>query len=129
MFVFASLTTGVACGVMAFTVAVMGTAVFLLATLYIWWSPFGSRKQFDGMVRFRIRSDSDQQVGVTTILHDYCREITLVNMRDAGNDWRECCYQVKLAKEGTESILMTELGKVEGLSGVTLLKQDTSLEM
>jgi hypothetical protein len=129
MFVFASLTVGVACGVQAFTVALLGSAVFLLAALYLWWSPFGSRRQFDGLIRFRIGAEGENQSEVTVILHRYCREISLVNMREAGNECRECCYHVKLARTGTEATLMSALGKVEGLSGVALLKQDTSLEM
>ena len=129
LFVFASLTVGVACGVMAYTVAVLGCAVFLLASVYLWWSPFGSRKQFDGLVRFCMSADAADSMEVNTILHRHCRELALVNLRDAGGNSRECCYQVKLARADTEAVLLSDLSKVEGLSGVTLLKQDTSVEM
>lgn len=129
MFVFASLSAGVACGVMAFTVAVIGSAVFLAAAFYFWWSPFGSRKHFDGLLRFRIPSGGEQEPRVADALHRHCRELSLVNMRDTGNQCRECCYQFKLTCPGSESMLVDALVQIEGLSGVTVLKQDTSVEM
>jgi hypothetical protein len=129
LFVFASLSIGVACGVMAFTVAVLGTAVFSAAVFYFWWSPFGSRKHFDGMLRFRIPAGGEQEPLVADALRQHCRELSLVNMRDAGGQFRECAYQFKLARPGTEGILVDALGAIDGLSGVTVLRQDTSVEM
>jgi len=59
IFMFASLGIGVACGVQAFAAALLGTAMFSLAAMYLSWSEFGSRLQFDIMLRFQGPTDPE----------------------------------------------------------------------
>ena len=59
IFMFASLGIGVACGVQAFAAALLGTAMFSLAAMDLSWSDFGSRLQFDIMLRFQGPADAE----------------------------------------------------------------------
>jgi uncharacterized membrane protein YhiD involved in acid resistance len=129
IFVFAALGIGVACGVQAFAVAVLGALMFTLATLYLSWSDFGSRREFDIMLRFQGPSDPEHGAEVKSVLSRYCRGLSLIDLRSTGNDTQEFSYHLKLSKAGTESALLRELEKVRGVDDVSLYTRDASLEL
>lgn len=129
MFVFASLATGVACGVQAFAVAIVGTAVFLGATVYVSVSQLGTRREFDAVLRFRAPSASDGNAALRSVLDRHCRKLSLIDLRSAGDSAQEFAYHIKLAHEGWESGLVQELEKITGVEDAVIIKQDTSLEL
>lgn len=129
IFMFASLGIGVACGVQAFATALMGTLIFCLAAIYLSWSEFGSRLQFDVMLRFQGPADAEHGEQVRAVLHRYCRGLSLIDLRSAGNNVQEFAYHLKLAKQGTEVALMRELEQVPGVGAATLFTRDASLEL
>jgi len=129
IFVFASLGIGVACGVQAFSAAVLGTLMFALATSYLSWSQFGSRLQFDIMLRFQGPSDARHGERVRSVLDRYCRGLSLIDLRSAGTDTQEFSYHLKLTKSGTESALLRELEQVPGVGAASLYTRDASLEL
>lgn len=129
MFVFASLATGVACGVQAFAVAIVGTAVFLGATVYVSVSQLGTRREFDAVLRFRAPSASDGNAALRSVLDRHCRKLSLIDLRSAGDSAQEFAYHIKLAHEGSESSLVQELEKIPGVEDAVIIKQDTSVEL
>jgi Domain of unknown function (DUF4956) len=129
IFVFASLATGVACGVQAFAVAVLGAISFSLAALYLTWSAFGSRLQFDVVLRFQGPSDSEHSEQIRAVLERYCRGLSLVDLRSAGESMQEFAYHLKLAKAGSEAALLRALEEVEGVGSAVLYTRDASLEL
>jgi uncharacterized membrane protein YhiD involved in acid resistance len=129
IFMFASLGIGVACGVQAFATALMGTLMFCLAAIYLSWSEFGSRLQFDVMLRFQGPADAEHGEQVRAVLNRYCRGLSLIDLRSAGNNVQEFAYHLKLAKQGTEVALMRELEQVPGVGAATLFTRDASLEL
>jgi uncharacterized membrane protein YhiD involved in acid resistance len=129
MFVFASLGVGVACGVQAYGVAVLGTAVFAVTTLYVSWSSFGSQNQFDAVLRLRVSSQEHQRGQLRVVLERYCESHSLLNLRDLGDEGQEHSYQLKLFDVDATSALSGELNQVEGVSAVTILMQDKMIEV
>jgi hypothetical protein len=129
IFVFAALATGVACGVQAFAVAVLGTLMFSLAALYLTWSAFGSRRQFDVVLRFQGPSDSEHGEQVRAVLERYSRGLSLIDLRSAGDDTQEFAYHLKLAKAGTEAALLRALEEVPRVSSAVMYTRDASLEL
>lgn len=129
MFVFASLAVGVACGVQAFGVAIVGTFVFLGATAYLTWSEFGSRREFDAVLRFRAPSRAEYDERVRWVLGRHCRKLSLINLRAAGEQSQEYAFHVKLTRANAEAALMQELEGVAGVQDAIMLKQDATLEM
>jgi uncharacterized membrane protein YhiD involved in acid resistance len=131
LFVFASLSVGVACGVQTFAIAVMGTGVFTLAMLYVSLGSFGSRRQFDAVLRMRLSmavAVAEEQSFVR-VLKRHCRSFALINLRELGADAQEQVYHVRLAHPGSKAVLLQELGALPGITGTTLLVQDTTVEM
>jgi uncharacterized membrane protein YhiD involved in acid resistance len=128
MFVFASLAVGVACGVQTFSIAIVGTAVFCVAMLYVSFAAFGSRKHFDAVLRLQLPSQADEQA-LVKVLKRHCRAFSLINLREVGVEAREHAYHVRLARPDSRTSLLHDLEALPGLSGTTLLMQDSTVEM
>ena len=52
VFLFACFGMGIACGAAAYNVAIVGTITLSAAALLLHWSPFASRREYEGMLRF-----------------------------------------------------------------------------
>lgn len=129
IFVFATLAIGVACGVQSFPVAIVGTVVFVVIVFFTSASKFGSRQEFDAVLRFRLPSEPAQDSLVKTVLGRHCRKLTMIDVRSSGAEGHEFTYHLKLTSpESDEPALMRELGEICGLQDALLLKQDASLE-
>jgi len=128
MFVFASLAAGVACGVQTFAIAIVGTAVFCLAMLYVSFAAFGSRKRFDAVLRLQLPSAADEET-LARVLKRHCRAFSLITMREVGVEAREHAYHVRLQRPDSRGALLRDLEALPGLSGTTLLMQDSTVEM
>jgi hypothetical protein len=137
MFVFVSLAIGVACGVQAFAVALVGACIFSGAWFLLAWSPFGSRQQFNAVLRLQLPANPFQQRAFQEVLARYCRTSVLINLREvggggaagAGAEAQEHSYHIKLTDPAAKGKFVAELSSVPGLGGVTLLMQDTTVEV
>jgi uncharacterized membrane protein YhiD involved in acid resistance len=128
MFIFVTLAVGVACGVQTFAIAIVGTAVFSLGMVYVSFASFGSRRRFDAVLRLRLPSAADEGA-LMQILKRHCRAFSLINLREVGVEAREHAYHVKLTRPDERGSLLHDLEAIPGLSGTTLLMQDTTVEM
>lgn len=127
MFVFASLAGGVACGVQAYAIAIVGVGVFVVASLLLTWTGFGSHRQFDAVLRLRLPVGTSAGV-ITDALARHCRRFVLVNLRETGGNAHEHSYQVVLTDPAAGSSLVEAVSALPGTAGVTLLMQDSSIE-
>lgn len=129
LFVFASLGIGVACGVQSFTLAALGTGVFAVAALYVSWSSFGSRHQFDAVLRLHLPTSQRRVEELTALLDKHCEAHALLNLRDLGAQSQEHAYQLKFFDADAKGTFVAELNQLEGVSAVTLLMQDRTIEV
>lgn len=129
MFVFAGLAAGVACGVQSYAVAIAGTGMFAVAVGFLHLTSFGTHRQFDAVVRVRMPANSPEQRAFTDLLERHCRRFLLVNLREAGHEIYEHSYQVQFSDPKAGPALLRELNLLPGLTGATLLMQDSSLEL
>jgi len=130
IFVFASLGIGVAAGVQSFATAMIGTMVFGLAVLALSFSPFGSRRKHDGLLRFQVPADSGAIQQVTTILQQNTRHFAMITVRDvAQGEFYDYAYQVKLYKSRDNQRLVSELENVDGIRGLSYTNQEATVEV
>jgi uncharacterized membrane protein YhiD involved in acid resistance len=129
LFVFTSLAVGVACGVQTFAIALVGTAVFSMAMIYVSFSSFGSRRQFDAVLRVQLPAGALESRTFNEVLKRHCRSFVLINLRELNGNAQEHVYHVRLLRPDSKSTLLGELGALPGLTGTTLLMQDTTVEM
>jgi len=130
VFLFASLGVGIACGANTFTVAVTGTVMISAAALLLHWSPFASRRQYEGLLRFTLPAEALVEDEVKHALHECCSAFYLLAMREAvQGDMIEYSYQVRLLDPSYQAELVDKLHQIEDVSDANLLMQRTTVEL
>lgn len=130
IFVFASLVAGVATGTRAYGLAVLGTAMFCVVALYLSRIPFGVRRSFDGLLRFTAPWDGGTDEAVNETMRRHCKNFVLATVREvAQGDGSERVYHVRFRRDDSRQQFMSELSRVNRISGIALMLEDTRLEV
>ena len=131
LFIFAALASGIACGVGAFTAAVVGTMGFVLTAVLLYYTQLGQTSHFDGMLRFSIENSDKNRADLENILETYCRTFALITLRDMKQGERlDCAYHVKLKNDrGKADLINTLPQKIPSIKGVSLMLQETTVEL
>jgi uncharacterized membrane protein YhiD involved in acid resistance len=130
LFIFAGLGVGVACGAQAFGVAISGTLVFGLAALLLHYTSYGARREFDGLVRFTATASTGIEAGIMNTLRGSCRSFALVTLREAAQGGAmEHAYQISIVDPELQSKLVHDLRELPGISDVTLMLQEPTLDL
>jgi hypothetical protein len=130
VFVFAALAAGIAAGVRAYAVGILGTAVFCLVALYLSRVPFGARNHFDALLRFTLPASGDWQEAVSRVLRLHCSSFVLASLQQmAPGDETEHAYQVRFRRDESRQELMRALAAIPGLANLSLLMQETQVDL
>lgn len=125
VFLFLAVALGIAMGTGNILAGAIGTIVICLILFYLSAVRFGSRLSYDGLFRFRLPLDNDQESVLHQVLGRYCDSFKLVHMREAApGPIMECSYQVKLIDPRYSAQLVAEIEGIEGVSNLSLLMQD-----
>ncbi len=129
-FIFASLTVGLAAGVHAYGIAIIGMVFFALTTWVLAKSPFSHGLQFDGLLRFNSVKDTDQQHELENRLQTLCKNYALISIREvAQGDRLDYAYQVKLKSGKTNQELVASLSEFSQIRGLNLMMQESIIEV
>lgn len=130
MFLFACLGVGIACGASVFGVAVVGTAALSVAIVLLHWSPFASRREYEGMLRFMLPTSATSDEAVKDVMRLCCSGFQLIAMREAvQGDAIEYSYQVRLLDPSYQKDLVEGLNKVPDVSEPSLIMQRSTVEI
>jgi len=130
LFLFASLAAGIACGAYTFTIAIVGTVAFSLATILLYYSPLGPTSFYDGMLRFNMSSDNLGQKALEQVLRRYCKSFSLITLRDVQQGERlDYAYHIKLKAKATHDQLLQALQDIESINGVNLMMQEATVDL
>lgn len=132
IYMFAALAAGIACGVKGFGIAVIGTAGFCAASLLLFYSPFGETSFYDGMLRFNIDHTTLILEGseLEKVLTKYCKLFSLITLREMAQGLRmDYAYHVKMRKGKEKSDFIAELKQIGSIQGVSLMLQETTVEL
>jgi uncharacterized membrane protein YhiD involved in acid resistance len=130
IFLFASIAVGIASGAGAFMVAVIGAILFCLAAFYLHWSPFATRREWEGLVRFMLPSHSQSEPKIRKILSLYCSVNQQVAAREtAERDAVEYSYQIRLIDPSYQTDLLEALQDMPDISDLSLHMHRTTVEI
>ena len=130
IFLFASMSLGIASGAQVFDVAIIGCLYFCATALFLSWSPFASRREFEGLLRFMLPADSPSQHYLHDIFQKYAASTEMVAMREAiQGEVQEYSYQIRLIDPSYKTDLVDTLSKLEDISEVSLVMQRTTVEI
>ncbi len=130
VFLFAALAVGIACGAGVYDVAMAGTAAFCVIALFLQFSPFASRREYEGLLRFLLPGDQRLEAEIQAVFRQFCSSAVLVGMREAAQgEMFEFSYQVRLADPSFKPDLIEALNALPGLSDTSLLMQRSTVEI
>lgn len=130
IFLFASLAVGIACGANTFDIAIAGTICICLTAILLHWSPFASRRSYDGLLRFLVAPNTEFQVALDEVLKHCCSAYFLIAVREGvQGDRLEYSYQVRLLDPSYQDDLLDGLHSLESLTDINLLMQRTTVEL
>ena len=130
MFLFLCLGIGIACGAGTLDVAVVGTLMICAVALLLHWSPFASRRQYEGMLRFTLPYNSSSEHEITDVMHECCSSFYMIAMRDAvQGDAVEYSYQVRLIDPSYQTDLVEKINAVNDIRDTNLLMQRSTVEL
>jgi hypothetical protein len=126
MFVFMTLAAGVACGVGAWNIALLATALFTVAILFQTFSDFGARRGVSAVLRVKVSTQA--LTALPAVLAKHTSRALLSSSRSIGADGAEQTWQLRLAGATAQAALLAEL-PAAGAADASLLLQDDSLEV
>jgi len=130
IFIFAAMAAGIACGVYSYGIAMVGTLGFCMAAIFLYFSPLGEYRYYDGLLRFNIGGDSEERQGLEGILKGHCRNFALITLRETTQGSRlEYAYHVKLRNGKTRDGLVNEVRRLASVKDVNLMLQETTVEI
>lgn len=130
VFVFAALVSGIAAGTRAFGLGAVGTIAFSLVAFYLANVPFGARRNFDGLLRYMAPWDGGVNEAAVALLQRHCKQFVLATVREVRQgEASEHVYHVRFRKDESRQLLAKELASIPGLTGVTIMLEDTRVEL
>lgn len=129
MFVFAALGAGIASGLGAYPVAIVGTLVFSAVVVALTYTEFGSQHRVDGLLRFQIPTTQNDSE-VATAIRRHTSFVALVTLREvAQGKAMEHAYQIRLPHPGARTSLVQALEKIDGVEAISLLLTEPTVEL
>jgi uncharacterized membrane protein YhiD involved in acid resistance len=130
IFLFAALALGISAGAQVYDIAIVGTLFFSGAAFFLTYSPFASRREFEGLLRFILPNDSRSEDEIDRIFQEYTRSADLLAARDAiQGEAVEYTYQIQLIDPSFKTDLIDAISNLPGSSDISLIMQRTTVEI
>lgn len=130
IFLFAALAIGIASGSQVFIIALIGTLFFCFTALFLAWSPFASRREFEGLLRFMLPKESQSVHMLPEVFNRFCSSADMIAMRDAiQGEVDEFSYQIRLLDPSYKTDLVDAVAKLPDASEVSLVMNRTTVEI
>lgn len=130
IFLFASLAIGIASGAQVFGLTILGSAFYGITALYLSWSPFTSRREFEGLLRFLAPVGERLDEPLKSIFTEYASTVEMVSIRESTQgDLMEYGYQVRLRDPTYKAELIDSLQSLPEVSEVSMVMQRSTVEI
>jgi hypothetical protein len=130
VFVFAAMAVGIAAGVRAHAVGLIGAIAFCAAAVYLDRTGFASRNHFDGILRLTLPVEAAGNADVELALRTHCASFSLASMQQvADGQQAERAYQIRLLYPESRDRLIAGLARIAGVTDISLLIQDTQTDV
>ena len=123
IFIFSTLSVGVAAGVYGYSIALAGTVVFCFIAMLLHFSKFGETTiSRESAIQLTLDNQYDEG-NLTNILNEYCDFIRLTNLNSTKTGTRLGYFII--LKQGTDrNQLFVRLKEEEGLSNIRIERDD-----
>ena len=122
IFIFASLSVGIATGVYGYAIAIAGTLIFCVFAVLLYFSPYGPQRTNSFDISFTvIQSELVKSVEALLAAESIPNKILVYRKLDEGTGYR---YTMRLTIENNEDELFRKLSSIEGLNSVRMAPSD-----
>ena len=131
IFLFASLASGITCGIGAYFMAFVGIMLFDIAAFVLYFSQVSKASYFDGILRFNISPEELDIQKMAEIFKKHCKVFALITLKEiAVGERLEYAYHIKMKPKSTSEELINELKKeIPAMNNLSLLLQETTVEL
>lgn len=127
-YIFMELAVGLGAGTQNFLLTAGGTAFFVLVSLYLRATSFGSLDSSDALLRLTAPLLESDALGA--VLSRHCQRAELVGRRTAGDESAEdLSYRLVFRDPARSNDLVRELLAIPGVQGVSMLLQGDQAEL
>lgn len=120
IFVFQSLALGIAMGVQAYAVGLISAVMFCAGTVLLGYTSYGTKQQFDGLLRFLAPTDPQVELRLRDLLGRYCKHWVLVFLREVEQGTAvEHSYHIKLMDSSQRLAFLQDLEALQGVRGLS----------
>jgi len=133
VFMFASLASGIACGVYGFVIAIVGTVGFCFTAFALRFTPFSRKNNMVATLQFQMPDDMPKLKEVQSVMKKHCSRFSLKRYKTFNNPEKENLveyeYKLKMKKEEEGIQLAKVLRQVPEVKNIRLSIQDTYEEV
>ncbi|MCB0364653.1 MAG: DUF4956 domain-containing protein [Bdellovibrionaceae bacterium] len=130
MFMFAALASGLACGVYAYQIALVAVVFFCLAVFVVHNIPFSVEADYDAVLRLQVANQPESQKLIDLVLAKYARRFSILSLKDAAQGQRlDLSYQLRMKDSGVQSLIISDLSKINSARDIHLFMQDKAHEV
>ncbi len=121
IFIFFSLTVGMAAGVGLVEVAIIATLIICSVIILLVSTDFASPKKRQHLLQIAYAGSDSAEYQLAATLKKYCKKLKLVNLKNVGfNDNLEAFYHVALRSSKYQQELVRSLNELEFVTNVNL---------
>jgi len=129
-FVFASIAVGIACGIYAFIIGIIGTIGFCISAFILRFTSYSRVNDLVGTLRYEVHYNS-KKVEAENMIDEYCKYYILKKYKvskklETEITFVEYEFKVKLKRDEKGLELTEKLEAIHGIEGVRLNMQDAS---
>lgn len=123
LFIFASLSVGLAIGIFGYTIAFVGTLMFCIMSLVLHFTPFSTKHGIRGRLQFSLKS-SKKLDAVLLIARQYCTDFTDVQVISRNSGRFDYEYFIELKPTANNTEFLTKLQEVDSMLRVRVTYKD-----
>lgn len=128
-FILWAIVEGMACGTSRFGLAVVGAIVVGLIFIYLRFTMFGSRQQYDVVVTLQWKGDGNLNSVLRPILRRYSVKAQLASRRTLDDDRQDLSYRLMLRDPARSRELLSDLQSTDGVGRVSLYRREDESEV
>ena len=128
-FILWSIVEGMACGTMRFGIAVIGCVIVGLIFLYLRFTNFGGRQQYDVVVTLQWNGNGNLTGALKPILKRHSLKAQLASKRTLDDERQDLSYRLTLRDPNRSRELLSELQATEGVGRVSLYRREDESEV
>lgn len=125
MFIFTSLSVGIATGVYGYSIAIAGTMIFCSIAFMLYFSPHGRSSLYMYSLTFNLQHEEGIDA-ITDFLNVWCESYFLMSIGDGKMEDERYEYQISLKQNVDHKDLYRNFNMLEGIYNVKLSRRNNT---